>query len=147
MGTHPEVAAWLDKYPAPKGAAPLASKEQAREWFLLDDNKTQILDLRKHDFQGGKINGALTIHYTGVYDSVEDIWKMCKAAGKTKLVVHCWSSRQRAVKAAGWFYDSLSDANEKDFEVYVLEGGIKGWVAGGKEYTDLMTEFDPAGFE
>lgn len=147
MGGHPEVAAWLDKYPEPKEAAPIASKQQVREWLLLDDNKTQILDLRKHDFQGGKINGALCIHYTGVYDSVEEIWQICKAAGKTKLVVHCWSSKNRAVKVAGWFQDSISAANETEIEVYVLGGGIKGWVDGGKEYTDLMVEFDPAGFE
>lgn len=25
----------------------------------------------------------------------------------------------------------------------VLAGGIKGWVAGGKEYTDLMDNYDP----
>ncbi|RDW25000.1 Rhodanese-like domain-containing protein [Yarrowia lipolytica] len=146
MGTHPEVADWLEKYPEPKGTAPLASKEQVREWLLLDDNKTQILDLRKHDFQGGNIRGALCAHYTGVYSSVEDIWRLLKGAGKTRIVVHCWSSRKRAVKTAGWFYDSLVAHNEKDIEVYVLEGGIKGWVDGGKQYTDLMVEFDPSGF-
>jgi arsenical-resistance protein 2 len=77
---------------------------------------------------------------------VEDIWRLLKGAGKTRIVVHCWSSRKRAVKTAGWFYDSLVAHNEKDIEVYVLEGGIKGWVDGGKQYTDLMVEFDPSGF-
>ncbi|KAG5358574.1 hypothetical protein CJU89_5193 [Yarrowia sp. B02] len=143
MPTHPEVAEWLEKYPASKGTAPLASKEQVLKW-LKEDNKTAIIDLRKHDYLGGQIKGAFGFHYTGVHGSVEDIWKLLKAAGKTRIVVHCWSSRQRAVKVAGWFYDSLVD---EEIEVYVLEGGIKGWVAGGKEYTDQMVEFDPAVFE
>lgn len=146
MSLHPEVEDWLGKYPEPQGIAPIVQKEQVLEWLQSGDNKEMIIDLRKHDFKGGKIKGALCLHYTGVYNSIEDIYQLCKSAGKTKIIIHCWSSRQRAVKTAGWFFDILKAHNDDSIEVFVLEGGIKGWVEGGKKYTDLMIEFEPTAF-
>lgn len=146
MSIHPEVADWLGKYPEPQGIAPIVQKEQVLEWLKSGDGKELIIDLRKHDFKGGKIKGALCLHYTGVYNSIEDIYQLCKSSGKTRIVIHCWSSRQRAVKVAGWFFDILKAHNDEDIQVFVLEGGIKGWVNGGKQYTDLMIEFEPTAF-
>lgn len=141
MSQHPEVAEWLAKYPNPTSCCPKASKEQVKQW-LEDDKSTIILDIRKHDFKGGNIKGALCVHYTGVYESVSDITSLCQSAGKKRIVVHCWSSKNRATKAAGWFHDEIEEKQLDDIEVFVLEGGIKGWVAGGEEYTDLMVEYE-----
>lgn len=69
---------------------------------------------------------------------------------------YCGTSRGRGTRAAGWFADYIADerargkASESQSEVEagvkiesaILEGGIKGWVAAGEEYTAWMEGFD-----
>lgn len=51
------------------------------------------------------------------------------------------SSKGRGSRAAGWFADYIADKADKDMESIVLSGGIKEWVAGGVEFTELVTEY------
>lgn len=51
----------------------------------------------------------------------------------------------RGTRAAGWFADHLADQGaESEVKSWKLEGGIKGWVNEGEEYTALMDGFDGA---
>lgn len=54
------------------------------------------------------------------------------------------SSRGRGTRAAGWFSDYIADQKNDEMSSVILLGGIKGWVASGKEYTNYMDEYDPA---
>lgn len=57
------------------------------------------------------------------------------------------SSRGRGTRAAGWFADHIQARGDSGLQSLVLEGGIKGWVAEGKEYRELMDGFDEAAWE
>lgn len=48
----------------------------------------------------------------------------------------------RGPRAAAWFADYVVEANGGLVQSLVLEGGVKGWVAAGEEYTEWMDEFD-----
>ena len=51
----------------------------------------------------------------------------------------------RGTRAAGWFADYLADQGaDGEVKSWKLEGGIKGWVNEGEEYTALMDGFDGA---
>jgi arsenical-resistance protein 2 len=60
------------------------------------------------------------------------------------------SSRGRGTRCSGWFADYLAEKGETDLHSLTLEGGIKGWVKAGDEYTqnvdgyeaDYWTQFD-----
>lgn len=49
------------------------------------------------------------------------------------------SSRGRAPRCAAWFLEFVREvAEDKDMQVMVLEGGVKGWVKAGPQFTNLM---------
>lgn len=60
------------------------------------------------------------------------------------LLTPSGSSNGRGPRCAGWFADYLDDQGIKEDEVrsVVLEGGIKGWVKGGKPYIEYMDGYD-----
>lgn len=51
------------------------------------------------------------------------------------------SCNGRGPRAAGWFGDYVRSQQDDSTESLVLEGGIKGWVAAGESYTELMDEY------
>ena len=57
------------------------------------------------------------------------------------------ASQGRGPRAAGWFADYIDDQKSKSTETdiemasHVLTGGIKGWVAGGQDFTTFMDEY------
>lgn len=85
---------------------------------------------------------------------------LCQTAGVSTVIWYCGestsdtcsksqaakmvrgSSRGRGTRAAGWFDDLLHDRNVTGVRSVILLDGIKGWARAGKEYTDLMTEYD-----
>jgi arsenical-resistance protein 2 len=46
------------------------------------------------------------------------------------------------VRAANWFAEYLEEQKDMTIKSLVLEGGINGWAAAGKDYTRLMDEYD-----
>lgn len=46
------------------------------------------------------------------------------------------------MRAANWFAKYLEEQKDMKIKSLVLEGGIKGWVAAGRDYTQLMDEYD-----
>lgn len=57
------------------------------------------------------------------------------------------SSRGRGTRAACWFADALAKLNVQTVQSMILEGGIKGWVNGGQEYTEYMDEHDESAWQ
>jgi arsenical-resistance protein 2 len=70
--------------------------------------------------------------------------RCCNRLGRSRTVTkyHSGSSRGRGARAAGWFADYLKERDEKSMESFILEGGIKGWANGGKEFVDLMDGYE-----
>lgn len=60
---------------------------------------------------------------------------------ESQLINKTGSSRGRGPRAANWFADYLEEQENCEIKSLVLEGGIKGWVAAGIEYTQLMDEY------
>lgn len=55
------------------------------------------------------------------------------------------SSQGRGPRCAAWFLEHVREvAGDNDMQVMVLEGGVKGWVKGGPQFTQLMDGFDEA---
>ena len=54
------------------------------------------------------------------------------------------SCHGRGPRAAGWFADYLADQRYEGARSMVLTGGIKGWANAGKDFVDLMDEYDAA---
>lgn len=52
------------------------------------------------------------------------------------------SCNGRGPRTAAWFADYLEQEKDSSMQSLILEGGIKGWVKAGPEYTELMEEFD-----
>lgn len=49
------------------------------------------------------------------------------------------SSNGRAPRCAAWFLEFVREvAADNDMQVMVLEGGVKGWVKAGPQFTNLM---------
>jgi arsenical-resistance protein 2 len=56
----------------------------------------------------------------------------------------CGSSSGRGPRCAGWFADVVREekGGEGLIQAMTLEGGIKGWIAAGREYTELVDGYD-----
>lgn len=52
------------------------------------------------------------------------------------------SCNGRGPRTAAWFADYLQSMGDDNMQSLILEGGIKGWVKAGEEYTEWMAEFD-----
>lgn len=52
------------------------------------------------------------------------------------------SSKGRGTRAAGWFADYISQLDDENMSSSVLIGGIKGWVAAGNAYVELMDGYE-----
>ena len=58
------------------------------------------------------------------------------------------SSQGRGPRCASWFLEHVREvAGDNDMQVLVLEGGVKGWVAGGPRFTSLMDGLKPEHWE
>jgi len=81
------------------------------------------------------------------------LYRLCQGDGNSimsRVMFYCGSSGGRGTRCAGWFADYVAHraaaeghANFASPEVFVLEGGIKGWVAGGPAYTTFVDGFVP----
>ncbi len=133
-----------------------------------------LVDLRRTDLEGGTIRGSLNLPAQSLYPTLSTLYNLVRAAGVTDVVFYCGifplfsptllcrvfsllpmaeadpgvivgSCGGRGTRAAGWFADYLADQGaESEVKSWKLEGGIKGWVNEGGEYTGLMDGFDGA---
>jgi arsenical-resistance protein 2 len=130
----------------PKTSTPQVyiSKEAVREKILNNDSDYIIIDLRRMDFEGGSIRGALNLPAQSIHSSIRTMATMCKLSHKPNIFIHCGSSQNRARRGWGYFQD-LIEAEPEEFGMLkpqVLQGGIKGWAKRGSDYTSLMDNYD-----
>lgn len=48
----------------------------------------------------------------------------------------------RGGRAAAWFQDHINEQPPNGMQSVTLQGGIKGWVAGGEEYIRFIDGYD-----
>lgn len=149
--SNPIVRAFLDSTPTPKTTTPpvYIDKEIVKSKINNNDNDYIIVDLRKNDFIGGSIKGALNIPAQSIHPTISTLYDLAKSSGKPNLYIHCVSSRDRAVRVSGWLQDLVeqnNNNNNNQVKPQIIKGGIKEWVNGGKEYIDLMDNYDESCF-
>lgn len=67
------------------------------------------------------------------------LYELCYKAGIEWVVFYCGSSNGRGPRCASWFLQHVREtAEDKDMNVMVLEGGIKGWVKAGPQFIQFM---------
>ena len=131
-----------------------------------------IIDVRRTDYEGGVIRGSLNIPAQGFwwnrgtpsrdflcssnrshleknllmfYISTGMLYELCYKAGIEWVVFTCnsCSLNGRGPRCAAWFLEHVRNvAEDNDMQVMALEGGIKGWVKAGPEYTQLMDGYN-----
>jgi len=144
-----------EDFPPPKSTAAFLPKEQlVRQFAFLGDILTAgtlLVDVRRVDYEGGTIKGSLNIPAQGFYLSMPALHRLCVGDGVdviSRVVFYCGSCGNRGPRCAGWFKDYVTEMAAKagtppTIEVFALEGGIKGWVAGGEQFLKCMDGFKP----
>ncbi|OJJ67597.1 hypothetical protein ASPBRDRAFT_58702 [Aspergillus brasiliensis CBS 101740] len=142
---HTPPLPWHAAYPAPRSAATGIRREEVLQWFRSGKQAGRdfiLVDLRRTDFEGGTIRGSINLPAQSLYPAIPTLYSLLSQSPVKEVVWYCGSSRGRGVRAASWFADYIELQGETRLKSLVLEGGVKGWAAAGKEYTDLMDEYD-----
>lgn len=105
-----------------------------------------IVDVRRTDYEGGAICGSINIPAQGFWWNRGILYELAYKSDIEWVVFTCGSCKEgsRGARCAGWFLDHVRNtAQDKDMQVMVLEGGVKGWVRSGAQYTQFMDGYDP----
>lgn len=124
----PEIVQWLASTPE------ASSKPQESDYLdpsvvaeriRARSKDLAIIDLRKNDYLGGKIQGSINVPAQSFYHSTADLYDLFEKAGKKEIIVHCVSSRDRATRTWGWLKDySNSKADGHKLDLHILKGGF-----------------------
>ncbi|KAJ5650116.1 arsenate reductase (Arc2) [Penicillium longicatenatum] len=133
---------WHAAYPAPKCTAPVLSRLEVLKWLREGRKDFVLVDLRRADFEGGTICGSLNLPAQTLYPSLPTLYSVLSGANVKRVIWYCGSCGGRGTRAAAWFADYIESQQDTALKSFALEGGIKGWVASGSEYTEWMDGYD-----
>ncbi|KAJ5085554.1 hypothetical protein N7532_010325 [Penicillium argentinense] len=136
---------WHTAYPTPKSQAATLPRQEVLGWLRGEKvvgRDFLLIDVRRDDFEGGTIHGSLNLPAQSFYTTMSTLYALVKSSGVKTVVFYCGSCCGRGPRAAGWFADYLNDKEDFSLQSVILEGGIKGWVKAGSEYTALIDGFD-----
>ncbi|KJX94130.1 hypothetical protein TI39_contig4215g00011 [Zymoseptoria brevis] len=134
---------WHAAFSPPTLVAPLMPRNRVHQILSLKIGNLLIIDTRRTDYLGGSIRGSLNIPAQGFWWNRGALYELAYKADIEWVVFTCGSSNGRGPRCAGWFLDHVrKTAGDENMQVCVLEGGVKGWVKAGEEYTGLMDGFD-----
>ncbi|KAL4791557.1 Rhodanese-like domain-containing protein [Aspergillus venezuelensis] len=142
---------WHASFPAPISDPEALPAQTVLSW-LQDGTESRkpgidflLIDLRRTDHEGGTIKGSLNLPAQSLYYTLPTLYILVTSAGVKDVAFYCGSSAGRGTRAAAWFADYIKEqGGEKKVKSWKLEGGIKGWVKGGEEYTKFMEVYDKA---
>lgn len=138
---------WHDAFPKPQSAPAYVSHEVLREMIEEsagdEDTGFVVVDVRRTDFEGSCVRGAVNIPAQS-FPLGLDTWS--KVFGDRTVIFHCSSSNGRGPRCAAWYQDcedslchrdktlafSLTcsadlDEHQLPGEAAILQGGIKEW--------------------
>ncbi|OWT42516.1 Rhodanese/Cell cycle control phosphatase [Pochonia chlamydosporia 170] len=137
---------WFEAYPPPKNLqSKTVTRDILRQWILEGQKSGKnfvVVDVRREDHEGGTIKGAINLPAQSVYPSIPSLYTLFKAAGVKKVIWTCTTSRKRGNRVAGWFDDFVREKGDSDIESYALFEGLLGWATAGKDFTELMEEYN-----
>ncbi|OAP58647.1 hypothetical protein AYL99_07737 [Fonsecaea erecta] len=148
---------WHAHFPAPRETAPKAiTREDLLDRFRQGQRGGRdflLVDLRRNDHAGGTITHSLNLPAQTLYPSLATLYTLCTAAHIPLAIFYCGSSGGRGTRAAGWLAAYIADqagpaatataTTTPTLQSVILKGGVKGWVAGGDEFTAWMDGFEP----
>ncbi|KAJ5037364.1 uncharacterized protein L3040_007540 [Drepanopeziza brunnea f. sp. 'multigermtubi'] len=145
----PKTENWWEAFPAPRARCPEMSADELYAAFDDMDIKNEprsflLVDVRRNDWEGGTIKTSLNLPAQSFYQSRKTLLELCDRASITRVIFYCGSSSGRGPRCAGWMQDYINDVSKfgrkSELKVFVLQGGIKGWV---KDFEGSMVD----GFE
>ncbi|WPH01046.1 Hypothetical protein R9X50_00388100 [Acrodontium crateriforme] len=145
--TTPETP-WHAAFPAPKLTAEVIPRQRVLQVMSMKIANMLLIDVRRTDYEGGTIRGSLNIPAHGFYWNRGTLYELAYKADIEWVVFYCGSSNGRGPRCAGWFLEFVRNvAQDPDMQVMVLEGGIKGWVKAGTQFSERMDGFKAAHWE
>lgn len=141
-----EQQPWHAAFPAPSTTADVFPRHRALMVLSMKIASMLIVDVRRTDYEGGAIRGSINVPAQGFWWNRGILYELAYKSDIEWVVFTCGSCNEgsRGARCAGWFLDHVRNtAQDKDMQVMVLEGGVKGWVRAGAEYTQFMDGYDP----
>lgn len=136
---------WHAAFPAPTLSAETMPAQRAMMMLSLKIASVLLIDVRRTDYLGGAIRGSLNIPAQGFWWNRGMLYELAYKADIEWVVFTCGSSSPtgRGRRCAAWFLEFVRNvAGDTDMHVSVLEGGVKGWVKAGPQYTALMDGYE-----
>ncbi|KAG8938319.1 hypothetical protein FRC04_009081 [Tulasnella sp. 424] len=140
------AALWHSIFPTPLNTPQTITPEDLAT-LLRDDSVAigrdlLIIDVRRTDFEGACIRGAINLPAHSFYQTLASIFATISHV--PKVVFHCNSCKPggRGPRTAGWYADELKRQGKGDQaeNVFVLQGGVKGWISTYGEDDGLTTK-------
>ncbi|OCL11029.1 Rhodanese-like protein [Glonium stellatum] len=132
---------WHASFPTPHHTAPLISRDEA--FSTLSSPELLLVDVRRTDYEGGTIKGSLNLPAQSFYMNRGVLYDLCKRAAVKKVAFYCGSSNGRGPRCSGWFADYITEKGDDSIQSMTLEGGIKGWVKAGENFTQNVDGYEP----
>ncbi|KAI5453592.1 hypothetical protein NCC49_005416 [Naganishia albida] len=138
---------FFDRFPAPTASVPKMTVDELAGLMassLVAGKDYVVVDVRRMDLE----EEVHYVHPAAVNLPAQSFYQTLPTAGRLlssvpRVIFHCASSNGRGPRCAGWYADWLAAEDIKGSTAYVLEGGIKAWLAsqyGGKK-VDVLGDF------
>jgi rhodanese-related sulfurtransferase len=131
---------WWAAYPAVK-SSPASMKAEEVVALKKDPASSAefaVIDVRRNDHAGGHVRGSDNWAAQTFYDNLPAFYEKYKDT--PKVIFYCQNSKPnaRGPRSAGWYQDYLNSQEGHKSTAYILEGGIKSWLAKYGDDEDLF---------
>ncbi|PMD20829.1 Rhodanese-like protein [Hyaloscypha hepaticicola] len=149
--TEPETKTqeWWVLLPVVRSTPPTISADEVMKLFDdMDITPTPraflLVDVRRTDWEGGTIKTSLNLPAQSFYQTRKTLFDLLERGGFKKVIFYCGASNGRGPRCAAWMQDYIDDVakfgRKSEVKVFILAGGIKGWV---KDFEEALVD----GFE
>ncbi|RDB15985.1 putative arsenite methyltransferase [Hypsizygus marmoreus] len=121
---------WWDAYPTVKSTPSLISQDELADLVRSETGSQSdfaVIDVRRNDHAGGHVRGSDNWHAQTFYDDLPAFFE--KYRNTSRVTFYCGSSSGRGPRCAGWYQDYLNETGTTTSAAYVLQGGVKAWLA------------------
>ncbi|KAG5641534.1 hypothetical protein DXG03_004809 [Asterophora parasitica] len=129
---------WWDAYPKVKSCPAVLAPEALANLIRggSGEHHFAVVDVRRNDHAGGHVRGSDNWAAQTFYDDLPKFLE--KYRNTSQVIFYCGSSAGRGPRCAGWYQDYLNEAGVTTSKSYVLEGGVKAWLAKYRAEEDLV---------
>ncbi|KAJ3267273.1 hypothetical protein HDU77_003353 [Chytriomyces hyalinus] len=141
---------WTDAFPTPTSKPARLTREECaallKDGSLVNGKDFVFVDVRRTDFGGGTVRGAVNVHAQTFFDNLDAF--TAEYAAVKKVIFFCnsssWTDTKmgRGPRCAAWYQDALDTRGIKTSQAFVLSAGVKGWVNEFKDDASLTQDYD-----